>query len=104
MKKVCILLLTILIIFTHSMVFAKEKRHVPKLDSDYASVFVITDMLFIRPLGFVGFLGGSVLFIATLPVAAATKSIDRTKQAFVLDPFDYTFNRPLGDLKGEKNY
>ena len=103
MKKVCALLLTILIIFTHSMAFAKE-RHAPKLDSDYASIYVITDILFIRPLGFVGFLGGSVLFIATLPVAVATKSIDRTKQAFILDTYDYTFKRPLGDLRGEENY
>ena len=103
MKKVCVLLLTILIIFTHSMAFAKE-RHVPKLDSDYASIYIITDILFIRPLGFVGFLGGSVLFIATLPVAVATKSIDRTKQAFILDTYAYTFNRPLGDLRGEENY
>jgi hypothetical protein len=47
---------------------------------------------------------GTVAFIATLPAAIATKSIERTRYAFIEVPFAYTFHRPLGEIRGETKY
>jgi hypothetical protein len=103
MKKVFVILLTVLIVFTHSIAFARNEDAL-KIASDTASVDIIVDILITRPIGFVGLVGGTAIFVLTLPIAAVTKSLDRTTQAFVKEPYEYTFVRPLGDIRGEKNY
>jgi hypothetical protein len=103
MKKVAVIVLIVLIVFTHSMAFAKHE-YVPPISSDTAPADIIIDIIVTRPIGLIGLVGGTVLYIVTFPAAAVTKSIDRTKKAFVTDPYNYTFVRPLGDIRGEHHY
>ncbi len=103
MKKIFIILLAVLIVFVHSIAFTAGEKH-PKLDPDTASADVMVDIVCTRPIGFIGLIAGSILYLVTLPIAVATKSMDRTQQAFVIDPYEYTFERPLGDIRGENNY
>lgn len=97
MKKLCILLLTIIIVLTHAIAFA-ESEYGHKLDRDTAAADIVIDVLITRPVGFVGLVTGTAAFILTLPVAIATESVDRTRFAFIETPYDYTFHRPLGDV------
>jgi hypothetical protein len=103
MKKVIIVFLIILIVFAHSVSFAKHE-YAAGIDRDTAAADIIVDIMVTRPIGVIGLVGGSVLFVVTWPIAAVTRSVERTKKAFVTDPYLYTFVRPLGDIRGEKQY
>jgi len=103
MKKVFSILLAVIIIFTFSISFAGFEKP-QMLDSDTAAADIVLDMVITRPIGLVGLIAGSVVYVVTLPVAMITKSVDRTQKALVKDPYDYTFVRPLGDIRGEENY
>jgi hypothetical protein len=103
MKRVIIAFLTVLIVLSHSVGYAKHE-YAAGIDRDTAAADIMVDIIVTRPIGLIGLVGGSVLFVATLPVAAITKSVDRTKKAFITDPYSYTFVRPLGDIRGEQHY
>ncbi len=91
MKKIItvLLTLTIVIILSSSMAFA---------DKDEA-IDVMADALIFKPIGFAALVGGSAIFVITLPIAAITKSIDTTANVLVKQPFDYVFVRPIGEIK-----
>jgi hypothetical protein len=61
-------------------------------------VMVVTDAVIVRPLCFVATMVGSVFFVVSLPVAAASKSVRESADALVLGPARATFTRPLGDM------
>jgi len=103
MKQMLIVILTIFVIFTYSITFAAHE-YVSGLDTDTAAVDIVFDVLVTRPIGLVGLVSGTAVFILTLPVAAISKSIDKTSEALVKEPFKYTFTRPLGNVRGEKHY
>jgi hypothetical protein len=103
MKTAFSLLIVFFIIFQHPAALAGHDRQ-PGLDRDTAAVDILSDILITRTMGLVGLIGGTAVFLVTLPVAAVTQSIDRTSQVFVKDPFEYTFKRKLGDLEEDKNY
>jgi hypothetical protein len=90
MKKVLTILLTVVVLFTSTAVFAKEK---PEPEE------VIGDLVFLRPLGFCSFVLGTAVFIVSLPAAVVTKSTKQTAEVLVKEPFDYTFKRPLGEME-----
>jgi len=56
------------------------------------------DLLFVRPLGLVGTLIGAGLFVVSLPFTLPTGSTGDAAREMVGEPFEYTFNRPLGDF------
>jgi hypothetical protein len=64
---------------------------------------VTADVLVVRPVSFVATVLGTGLFIVSLPMAAISKSIDKTAEALVLKPGRMTFTRPLGDLSDLTN-
>ncbi len=103
MKKILLIALTIFIVFTHSMAFAAHE-YVSGLDSDTAAADIVFDVLVTRPIGLVGLVGGTAVFVLTLPIAVISKSVDRTSEALVKEPYKYTFVRPLGNVRGEKHY
>jgi hypothetical protein len=90
MKKVFIILMTVVFMFTSTAVFAKEK---PEAEE------IIGDVVFLRPLGFCSLIFGTVVFIVSLPGAMITKSTKQTAEVLVKEPFDYTFKRPLGEME-----
>jgi len=56
---------------------------------------VVGDLLFVRPLMVAGLIGGGALFVATLPISAATCTT-REWIHTLQDHAAYTFERPLG--------
>ena len=59
---------------------------------------VVSDVLVLRPLGFIGTVLGSAAFVASLPVTLATHKVDNAEKLLVEQAFDYTFERPLGQM------
>ena len=56
---------------------------------------LVGDVLLVRPLMVVSLIGGGALFVATLPISAATCTT-RDWIHTLQDQVDYTFHRPLG--------
>jgi len=56
---------------------------------------VAGDALLVRPLMVLSLIGGGALFVATLPISAATCTTDDWLHTLG-DQVDYTFRRPLG--------
>ncbi len=66
--------------------------------ADDNSLDVVVDAALVRPSCFIVTLGGCVLFVAVLPVAAISKSVKRTEHTLIGVPANATFNRPMGDF------
>jgi len=90
MKKVLIVLLTAVFMFTSTAVFAKDQ---PEGEE------IIGDLVLQRPLGFCSLVFGTAVFVVALPLAAITQSTRQTAEVLVKKPFDYTFKRPLGEME-----
>jgi len=59
---------------------------------------VVSDLLVLRPLGFAGTVLGGAAFVVSLPVTLATHKVEPVEETLVERPFDYTFERPLGQM------
>lgn len=57
------------------------------------------DLVGMRPLGFAALVGGSVLFVVSLPFSALGRNVGEAGQALVVKPAKFTFSRPLGDVR-----
>ena len=63
---------------------------------------LLTDVIFVRPVGFVGMLAGGALFIGLSPLTALANipephnAFERVGGVLVGAPYAYTFVRPLG--------
>lgn len=90
MKKTVALFLVLMIIFTSSAVFAKEKPD---------AINIMGDIVILRPFGFCSLVIGTAFFIVSLPIAVISKSTKQTAEVMVGDPFKYTFTRPLGEIE-----
>jgi hypothetical protein len=89
-KKILIILTVAIFIFSSAAVFAKEKPGAEE---------VVGDVVVLRPLGFCSLVFGTVVFIVALPAAVITNSTEQTAEVLVREPFDYTFQRPLGEME-----
>ncbi|WP_222105305.1 hypothetical protein [Denitromonas ohlonensis] len=56
------------------------------------------DLVVVRPLGFVGAVIGTVGFVLALPFTVPSGSVGETAEAWIGEPLEYTFNRPLGNF------
>jgi len=56
------------------------------------------DFLFARPIGLLSVVAGSALFVVSLPFSALGGNVKDASQKLVMDPVNYTFNRPLGEF------
>ncbi len=88
MKKIFIVLVTLLFVLTSTAAFAA---------SDNDGIAVIADFLILRPIGLATVVGGTGMFILTLPLAVITGSVDKTADALIVEPVEFTFVRDLGD-------
>jgi len=63
---------------------------------------LLTDVIFVRPVGVVGLLAGGVLFVGLSPLTALANipephnAFDKVGAVLVGIPYSYTFVRPLG--------
>jgi hypothetical protein len=59
---------------------------------------LIGDTVFLRPAGILAMGVGAAMSIVSFPFAAMTNSVDRLGQKYFVEPDEYTFVRPLGDV------
>ncbi|MGH8550297.1 MAG: hypothetical protein ACRERU_17185 [Methylococcales bacterium] len=95
LKKNCIRLVLLLSILTQSAMAADEPSPV--------GFWEVLPETILRPMGFVGLVGGCALFVVATPFTAVA-SIEAPHDAwtnsfngFVGAPVRYTFSRPIGD-------
>lgn len=67
-------------------------------EKDLAGGMMIADALLIRPLGIVATVGGTVMFIISLPFSALGGNTGEAFDRLMVDPAAFTFTRPLGDF------
>lgn len=95
MKKITSIFVSILLILAFSSVSLASTRGSTPTPSTGA---VVSDILVLRPLGFAGTILGGAAFVVSLPVTLATNKVDRAEKLLVQEPYDYTFERPLGQM------
>ena len=57
------------------------------------------DLFFLRPCGAAATVVGSAIFVVSLPFSALGRNVGRAGKALVVDPFVFTFSRPLGVIR-----
>jgi len=62
---------------------------------------VLGDVLCIRPLGFIEIAFNSLFFVISLPVTVPLKKANEAEQFFIKDPYNFYFNRGLGEPLGK---
>jgi len=60
---------------------------------------ILVDAFVLRPLGLAATVLGTATFVLTLPFSLPTRSAEKAAQALVVKPAEYTFARPLGEVK-----
>lgn len=60
-------------------------------------VSIILDLLVLRPVGLVATVGGTVIFVCSLPISLPTGSVGKAFNALMARPAVYTFWRTLGE-------
>ncbi len=100
MKKITSMVMaTLMILVFHSVSLAATRE----LSSRPPTGAVVSDVLVLRSLGFAGTVLGSAAFAVSLPVTLASHQVDRSEKLLVQEPYDYTFERPLGQMQsGER--
>ena len=89
MKNICIIVIAILILCTSTAAFAEDR----------SGENIAADLVFMRPVGLAATVAGTAVFLVSLPFALMTNDVSKTAKELVVDPFNYTFDRPLGDFK-----
>ena len=59
---------------------------------------MIMDLILVRPLSFVGLVIGTGASIVATPFALASGTTGPLYERLVVEPFDFTIRRPLGDF------
>ena len=60
-------------------------------------VSIILDLLVLRPVGLVATVGGTIIFVCSLPISLPTGSVGKSFNALMARPAVYTFWRTLGE-------
>jgi hypothetical protein len=89
MKKLLIIIVTVLFAFTVSLSFAATENQ------DEA---MISDTLILRPLGILATVVGAVVFVVALPFSLTGQNTKDTADTLVVAPAKFTFARPVGDF------
>lgn len=59
---------------------------------------MLVDAVIMRPLGLLGTVLGAAVTLVTLPFTLPGGNAGEAAQAMIVEPAEYTFNRPLGDF------
>ena len=54
------------------------------------------DLVLLRPMGILATAAGAAIFVVSLPFSALGRNVGRAGKVLVVDPFVFTFSRPLG--------
>lgn len=89
------LMITLLILSFNSLAFAVDQHGMSSKPSPGA---IVADVLVLRPLGFAGTVLGGAAFIVSLPVTVPSHKVNSAAKFLVEEPFNYTFERPIGQM------
>jgi hypothetical protein len=59
------------------------------------------DLMAARPLGLVATILGTATFLAALPFTILSGSVGSSAKVLIVEPFQYTFTRPLGQSQAK---
>jgi hypothetical protein len=59
--------------------------------------WTIMDVVFARPLGVAAGIGGSVIFVVSLPFTIPTGGVKESADMFIIKPFKFSFTREFPD-------
>ena len=101
-----VVIATLLVGSVGTPAFAYQSKTAGCLDRDYYSAceqeptggMMMWDALVMRPIGIVGTAVGSVVWLVSYPFAAWGGNSNESTQRLVTDPFEWTFQRPLGEF------
>ncbi|MBI5901945.1 MAG: hypothetical protein HZB84_00450 [Deltaproteobacteria bacterium] len=65
---------------------------------------IALDIILIRPLGVASVAAGAAFFVVGLPFTLPTMSVGLAARKLVVEPFKYTFVRPIGDMDKSAAY
>jgi len=90
MKKTAIVFLVVCALFASTaQAFAEPPKD---------GMAIVADVLLVRPVGLVAGVFGSAMFLVSLPFSIPSDSVGTAGKLLVADPFEFTFQRPLGDF------
>ena len=96
-RKLVTYLLTFVITMSHmSMVSARTNFYEDAEEPTAGEM--LADTVLVRVPMFVATVVGVVTFVVTLPFSALGGNVDEAGKTLVIEPAEYTFLRPLGDL------
>ncbi len=84
-----VLIISFLIVNLFSNSFADDQTRRDEMN--------ILDVVLARPLGIVGGIIGTGIFIISLPFTIPTKSVDKAANMFIIEPFKFSFVREFPD-------
>jgi hypothetical protein len=93
---------TILILLASMALFLSQGSGV--LAQEYAKElddkggYMIGDLVVVRPLGMVATAVGAVAYVISLPFSLIGGNEPEARKKLMVDPAEYTFQRPLGDF------
>jgi hypothetical protein len=90
----------LVVLLAVTFVFAGEVNANPAGSGKDAPA-IIADVFICRPLGLLALVGGSTLYVLTLPFTIPAKGKESAKRTLVLFPYHYTFTRQLGEFHDE---
>jgi hypothetical protein len=70
-----------------------------EIDTAPTAELMAADLVVMRPLGLVGTVLGTGIYIVALPFNALTLNFKDPARRLILEPAKYTFTRKLGDLE-----
>lgn len=88
MKRLFIVSVTAIVLLTSAIAFAESRK-----DEN-----IMADALIVRPVGLATIVAGTAIFLVSLPFAVITNDVSTAAKQLVINPVNYTFDRPLGDF------
>ena len=79
--------------------YTSTAKNIRPLDYDVSDV--ATEIVFLRPLGFIGSIAGAAVFLGSLPfsllatIAPPHDAIDKVAKTLIIGPANATFQRPF---------
>jgi hypothetical protein len=95
-SKIFLLLLTVSLVIgsLYSPGWAADKL---RRDDPVTQGWSLVDLLVARPLGIVAGIGGSAVFVVTLPFTLPSGSVGDAADMFIVQPFQFSFLREVPD-------
>ena len=99
-KAICVrffVALALALALTASAFGQDAEVQLPPACERQAAEAIIFDTLVTRPLGLAAMVVGFAAAIVAYPFALCSHSTERVTQKLIVEPYEYTFKRPVGD-------